>query len=206
MDESELIDAAKRGDVNAQEKLLLDYMPRIHFLAKTYYLPGADKDDLMQEAMLAFMVAVRAFDPAQGQVFKYFADFVVRRRVISAVKTATRLKHLVLNRATSIDAPIYGALEEEGRTLADILPDASQGCAESVIEQELAQKVRDAIVYDAGLTALETRVFMAYLIGLPYKKMAKRLGLTLKNCDNALQRCKNKIDRALRSLAKEVAP
>ena len=118
LDEDIALDA-KNGDIKAQEYLINKYKNFVKAKAKSYFLVGADKEDIYQEGMIGLYKAIRDFKPDKLSSFKAFAELCVTRQIITAIKTATRQKHIPLNTYISLNKPIYD--EESDRTLLDIL-------------------------------------------------------------------------------------
>ena len=197
MNEAELVQAAKSGDPGAMETLLHQYLPMLKSITRQFYLRGAEREDVLQEAMIAFWSAVQNYQPTEDHVFRSFATLCVRRRIISAVKMATRLKHSVLSLATSLDAPMYADSDSQW-TLADVLPDASATDAtERLNTEQVAAKVREAIWREACLSEREAAILLAYIKGSSYEQIAKSCGVNMKSADNAMQRTRLKTERAI---------
>ena len=113
--DEEVVIEAKNGDIRAQEYLISKYENFVKAKAKSYFLIGADKEDIYQEGMIGLYKAIRDFKPDKLSSFKAFAEFCVTRQIITAIKTATRQKHIPLNTYVSLNKPIYD--EESDRTL-----------------------------------------------------------------------------------------
>ena len=136
MDE-EVVSEAKLGDKRAQEYLITKYQNFVKAKAKSYFLIGADKEDIYQEGMIGLYKAIRDYRPDKLASFKAFAELCVTRQIITAIKTATRQKHIPLNTYVSLNKPIYG--EESDRTLLDVLSEAKVTDPEEImiIREEL---------------------------------------------------------------------
>src|SRR5579863_8190943 len=109
--ETSLVEAARAGDSDAFAHLFRRYRPRLFWLARRYFAPGSDRDDLIQEATIGFYKAVRDFKGDRG-AFAAFVDLCVRRQIITFIKATTQQKHAALNWATSIDAPVFRNSDE----------------------------------------------------------------------------------------------
>ena len=117
--DEEIVAQAKNGNNRAQEYLISKYENFVKSKAKSYFLIGADKEDIYQEGMIGLYKAIRDFNPEKSTSFKAFAEICVIRQIITAIKTATRQKHIPLNTYVSLNKPIYE--EESERTLLDVL-------------------------------------------------------------------------------------
>ena len=198
--DDDLAAAAQRGDTSATDELMRRYENMAHWIARTYFLPGADRDDMSQEARIGLFKAIRDYRPDYENNFKNFAALAITRQVVTAVKTATRKKHIPLNRAISLDAPLHQKDHDHSPTLAEHLPGIAIN--EPAIRMEgdaLKAAIVSAIVDDAKLSDLECDVLLLYMQGLPYGDIARRLGRATKSVDNALQRLRKKTNIAIQA-------
>jgi len=198
MDEDEIersiVIDAKNGDVRAQEYIISKYESFVKAKAKSYFLIGADKEDIYQEGMIGLYKAIRDINFEKATTFKAFAELCVTRQIITAIKTATRQKHIPLNTYVSLNKPVSD--DESDRTLLDILSSIKVSDPEElVIGQE--QKKLDEI--ERVLSDLEKEVFQSYLDGKSYQEIACDLDVQAKSIDNALQRVKRKLEKCLAS-------
>ena len=119
MIDEDLVDAARGGSTKALEFLMLKYKNFVRAKARSYFLVGADREDIIQEGMIGLFKAIRDFRPDKLSSFKVFAELCIQRQIITAIKTATRQKHIPLNSYVSLNKPIYD--EDSDRTLMDVL-------------------------------------------------------------------------------------
>ena len=117
--DEEVVVEAKNGNNRAQDYVIKKYENFVKSKAKSYFLIGADKEDIYQEGMIGLYKAIRDFNPDKLTSFKAFAELCITRQIITAIKTATRQKHIPLNTYVSLNKPIYE--EESERTLLDVL-------------------------------------------------------------------------------------
>ena len=193
-DDKEIAIEAKNGNVLAQEYLINKYEGFVKTKAKSYFLIGADKEDIYQEGMIGLYKAIRDFNPDKLSTFKAFAELCVRRQIITAIKTATRQKHIPLNTYISLNKPIYE--EESERTLLDVLAGLKVTDPEElVISQEEKNRIEEEI--QKVLSRLELEVLNSYLDGKSYQEIACDLDRHAKSIDNALQRVKRKLEKCL---------
>lgn len=192
--DEELVNAAKCGDNLAMEFLLNKYKNFVRIKAKSYFLIGADREDIIQEGMIGLYKAVRDFRADKLSSFRAFAELCITRQIITAIKTATRQKHIPLNQYISLNKPIYD--EDSERTLLDVMASAKMSDPEElVITQEVSEDIKERI--QENLSDLESQVLLSYLEGKSYQEMARDLNRHVKSIDNALQRVKRKIEKNL---------
>ena len=185
---------AQQGDVDASEYLLNKYKHFVRSKARSYFLVGADHEDIVQEGMIGLFKAFRDFKPDKLASFHAFAELCVTRQIITAIKTATRQKHIPLNSYVSLNKPIYE--EESDRTLLDVIIEGrATNPEELIIGQEDLSSINHKI--DEVLSGLEQEVLRAYLDGKSYQEIADNLGRHVKSIDNALQRVKRKLEKYL---------
>jgi len=185
---------AKRGNVQALEYLINKYKNFVKAKAKSYFLIGADKEDIYQEGMIGLFKSIRDYKPDKLSSFKAFAELCVTRQIITAIKTATRQKHIPLNTYISLNKPVYD--EESDRTLLDVLSTVKVCDPEElVISREEVSSIETEI--GEALSELELEVLNSYLQGKSYQEIACDLDRHSKSIDNALQRVKRKLEKCL---------
>ena len=193
-DEYDIVLKASKGDKIALEYIIKKYKNFVKAKAKSYFLIGADKEDIIQEGMIGLYKAIRDFDGNKTNSFKCFADICITRQIITAIKTATRQKHIPLNSYVSFNKPIYD--EESERTLLDIIATSIVSDPEElIISKEELKHIESKI--NELLSELEQEVLELYLNGKSYQYIADRLQRDVKSIDNALQRVKRKLEKHL---------
>ena len=146
--------------------------------------------------MIGLYKAIRDFRSDKLASFKAFAELCITRQIITAIKTATRQKHIPLNSYVSLNRPIYD--EDSDRTLLDIMPGTQVlDPEELVINTEEVGSMETKIT--EILSDLEWQVLNSYLDGKSYLEIAEDLDRHVKSIDNALQRVKRKLERYLDS-------
>ncbi len=192
--DEELVVRAKQGRRHALEELLRRYRGLVEGKARLYYLAGADHEDVVQEGMIGLFKAVRDFTGRRPAGFRSFADLCVTRQIITAVKAASRHKHVALNTYISMDSPVMN--REAEQCLADILEEPREPNPEEVV---LGRQFYDEVNWRMSneLSRLEARTLKLYLQGRSYTEIAMTLRCKTKQIDNALQRAKRKISRGL---------
>ncbi|EQB85912.1 RNA polymerase sporulation-specific sigma factor [Clostridium punense] len=192
--DDEIVIQARSGDERALEYLLRKYQNFVKAKAKSYFLIGADKEDIYQEGMIGLFKAIRDFKDDKLASFKVFAELCITRQIITAVKTATRQKHIPLNTYISLNKPIYD--EESDRTLLDIISGIKVSDPEELIIGKEELKNIEFQICEV-LSDLEMEVLMSYLDGKSYQEIACDLDRQAKSIDNALQRVKRKLEKCL---------
>ena len=193
-DDEELIELVHTGDSEALDYLIQKYRNFVRAKARTYFLIGADKEDIVQEGMIGLYKAVRDFKGDKLSSFKAFAELCITRQIITAIKTATRQKHIPLNSYVSLDKPIYD--EESDRTLMDIISGTKVLDPEELIINK--EEFDDIELKMAELLSdLERKVLALYLDGQTYQEISEELNRHVKSIDNALQTVKRKLERYL---------
>ena len=192
--DEQVVGQAQQGDSVAIEYLLSKYKNFVRSKARSYFLIGADHEDIVQEGMIGLFKAIRDYQAERLSSFRAFAELCITRQIITAIKTATRQKHVPLNSYVSLNKPIYD--EESDRTLMDVIVEGrAQNPEELIIGRENLVSIRDRV--DQVLSPLEQDVLNAYLDGKSYQEIADKLGRHVKSIDNALQRVKRKLEKHL---------
>jgi len=189
-----IVALAKEGNIQAEEYLLSKYKNFVRSKARSYFLIGADREDIVQEGMIGLYKAVRDYDSTRLSSFHAFAEMCVTRQMITAIKTATRQKHIPLNSYVSLNRPVYD--EESDRTLLDMIANMRmQSPEEMVIGAEDRQDICNRM--NEVLSDLEQKVLNSYLEDKSYQEIARDLRRHVKSIDNALQRIKRKLEKLM---------
>ena len=194
MNDEQVVELCHQGDSEAEEYLLNKYKNFVRAKARSYFLIGADHEDIVQEGMIGLYKAIRDFKPEKLSSFRAFAELCITRQIITAIKTATRQKHIPLNSYVSLNKPLYD--EESDRTLLDVIMEGRISDPEElIINRENLGNIHNKI--SEVLSGLEQEVLQAYLDGKSYQEIADALGRHVKSIDNALQRVKRKLEKYL---------
>lgn len=192
--DEQIVEMSHNGDSAAEEYLLDKYKNFVRSKARSYFLVGADHEDIVQEGMIGLYKAIRDYRPDKLSSFRAFAELCITRQIITAIKTATRQKHIPLNNYVSLNKPLYD--EESDRTLLDVIIEGrTSDPEEMIINMENVGNIRAKI--SEVLSGLEQEVLNAYLDGRSYQEIAESLGRHVKSIDNALQRVKRKLEKYL---------
>lgn len=194
MADEELVARAKQGSWRATEYILQKYRHVVEGKARSYFLVGADHEDVIQEGMIGLFKAIRDFSEENLSAFRSFAELCITRQIITAVKTATRQKHTVLNSYVSMEMPVAEC--EDERQLADVFVEKySTDPEHTLLEKEFRNEVERHIC--RHLSPLEATALQRYIDGKSYNDIARELNRDVKQIDNALQRAKKKMGRSL---------
>ena len=187
--DNELQRLAANGDRAAEEALAGRYMQLVRVCARPLFLAGGDSEDLSQEGMFGLLSAIREYDPAQGVSFRSFAEHCIRMRLFSAVKSASRLKHLPLNDSMPLEQ-----LSDDPSSQLSAAPEIFRRSPEDlVLARESKEELKE--LCERRLSRLEKQVLDLYLEGLSYRDIARRLQREDKSVDNAVQRIRRKLER-----------
>jgi len=194
MEDEDVVIFARAGSRSAAEHLLTKYRALVEGKARTYYLVGAEHDDVVQEGMIGLYKAIRDFSTERLSAFRSFAELCVTRQMITAIKTATRRKHRLFNQCLSLDSPVLG--EGEQLDLHESLVDAGAlNPEQAVLARSFCQQVLGRV--HEVLSDLEAQVLARYLQGMTYRGISEDLRCGTKQVDNALQRAKRKLAEAI---------
>lgn len=194
LSDEDVVSLAQKGDVAALEYILNKYKSLVKARARAYFLIGADREDLVQEGMIGLYKAIRDYNEDKLAGFAAFADLCATRQIVTAIKTATRQKHIPLNTYVSLNKPVYD--EESEHTLYDVISESEMSDPEQIlINEESYVQMRGKI--GRCLSHYEWRVLSFYLQGRSYQEIATNLKKPVKSIDNALQRIKRKLEYQL---------
>ncbi len=176
----------EKNDSENLSELLNRYMPVINLIISKYFVKGWDTEDLVQEARLSVINAVKSFDGQSN--FKNYASKCIKNSVLTLIKKANRLKNLPL-----LDyVPISGYNESDDASKNKLLPFIKTGPEEHFIERE---NVRELVVkIKQVLSKYEYEVFSLYLDGYSYEDIKIKLNVETKSIDNAIQRARKKLE------------
>lgn len=190
--DEDILELIQAGNTEALDFLITKYKPLVRMKSKSYFLIGADREDILQEGMIGLYKAIRDFREEKLTSFRAFAELCITRQIITAIKTATRQKHIPLNSYISLDKPVYD--EESERTLLDTIASTVVDDPEQLL---ISQESFDFLEEKMGemLSDLEQQVLMLYIEGQSYQEISEQLNRHVKSIDNALQRVKRKLER-----------
>jgi RNA polymerase sporulation-specific sigma factor len=190
------VQLAQTGDTEALLTLIDRYREFVRLKARSYFLIGADREDIVQEGMIGLFKAIRDYRNDRDTSFRAFAEICVTRQIITAVKTATRQKHTPLNSYVSLNNPA-GETEAPDKAMMDF-PGSRDAVdpADLVISTEEALSIKDN--FGKTLSRFEAEVLRLYVEGRSYQEIAGDLDRHVKSIDNALQRIKRKVEQHLR--------
>ncbi|EAC4532600.1 RNA polymerase factor sigma-70 [Listeria monocytogenes] len=193
-EELAMLELARSGDTEALEYFFSKYQSVIYWKSTQYFLQGAERDDLIQEAMIGLFKAIRDYDKTKEASFRSFAEMCINRQLLSAVKRASRQKNIPLNNSVSLDTPM--AEDDVDWTLLDVISERAAETPEDFLikNEDLIHVARQL---EQVTSEFEKEVLKQYLEGKSYQEMALYFNKKEKAIDNALQRVKKKMMKQL---------
>ena len=183
--DEQLCDLAAQCNSDAEAQLALRYSRLVRACARPLFLAGGDSEDLIQEGMVGLLSAIRTYDPVREARFRTYAEVCIRRRLLSAVRDASRDKHSPLNHYISFETPLFdtaGYLSFQKENPEDVLIGKEEW-------KERLTALKDQ------LSGFEAKILRLYLSGLSYAEIAQQVGRPQKSVDNAVQRIRRKVAR-----------
>ena len=184
---------AASGDRRAEETLVSRYTRLVRSCARPYFLAGGDSEDLTQEGMLGLIKAVREFQADKDTSFRTFAEICIRSRLYSALRSAGREKHQVLNQSISLDTPDFDSNSYTSRTKCL----AQRGPEDELIDREHTAALLSGV--RKQLSEFEAKILGYYLNGLSCREIAQEVERPVKSVDNAVQRIRRKVAQQILS-------
>ncbi|MBO1264805.1 RNA polymerase sporulation sigma factor SigH [Proteiniclasticum sp. SCR006] len=196
LSDEEIVRLAQNGDKSASEFITAKYLPYVRNKSRAYFLVGGEVEDIMQEGLIGLYEAIKDFSDGRQASFKTFMDICVTRQIMTALKAASRQKHIPLNTYVSLNKPVY--VEDTNKSYQDMLVTSKTDDPESLYidgekTEEISKEIRNS------LSDFEYRVLRLYLQGVSYLKIANVLNKEEKAIDNAIQRIRKKLSRNLES-------
>ncbi len=194
--DEELICRLREGEATITDYIMEKYKYLVRNKAKSMYILGADRDDLIQEGMIGLFKAIRDYDSGRDASFATFADLCISRQMYTAVEAARRLKHTPLNFYVPLNKMPDG--DDKGETEFEqiFLARTERSPEDMLIDKENVERLNEMIQRE--LSGFEKQVFDLYITGMTYSEIARVLGKDEKSTDNALQRLKSKIKKYLK--------
>ena len=175
----------------AEEELVRRYSGLVRSCARPLFLVGGDGEDLIQEGMLGLLQAIREYRADREASFRTFAEVCIRSRLSSALRAASRDKHMPLNRSVSLDHPFFDSNSYTSGAL--ILADPEM----LIIDRDYVSRLLEST--RKQLSEFEAKILGYYLDGLSVKEIAETMGRSPKSVDNAVQRVRRKAARQISS-------
>ena len=194
LDDNRLQELAAVGDRQAEERLVVKYMRLVRRCSRPFFLVGGAPADLITDGMLGPLHAIRQYDPKQNAAFKTYAELCIKNRLLSAVKTDSRLKHNPLNDGVPLDSLLS---EESQIPLLAYTELFRRTPEEQVLARENKMELQQS--FKRCLSPMERNVLRLYLDGLSYQEIAEQTGKPIKAVDNAIQRIRRKLAQNLDS-------
>lgn len=195
--DEEIIVMVNNNDEHAMEYIITKYKNLVKIKARAYFLIGADKEDIIQEGMIGLYKAIRDFKHEKEVNFNTFAGMCITRQIITAIKTATRQKHMPLNSYISLNKSVYD--EEERQFIEELIPKSVSNPEDLLISEEDKIYIEESLL--KHLSGLENEVLTLYLDGNSYFEIAEKTGKDEKAIDNAIQRARKKVEKIIKEKA-----
>lgn len=192
--DDEVLLLIEQGDSRALEFLIYKYKHLVRTRSQTYFLIGGEKEDIIQEGLIGLYNAICNFDGEKISSFKQFADLCITRQIITAIKAATRQKHIPLNSYVSLDKPIYD--EDSSWTLIDTIAESKAIDPQTILINH-EKLIHIELHLLESLSEFERRVLRLYIDGYTYQEISEELKRHVKSIDNAIQRIKRKLEKAV---------
>ena len=194
--DEELILRLREGEEAIMDYIMNKYKNLVRKHARNMYILGAEEQDLIQEGMIGLFRAIKDYDSGRDASFFTFADLCISRKMYNAIEASKREKHTPLNNYVSL----YASNDDEnrdGKTIfMDLLSAGEISNPENLlIDKENVERIEKLV--EQELSSFEKQVFDLYITGMKYVQIAKVLGRDEKSTDNALQRIKSKLKRAM---------
>lgn len=194
LSDEEIVFLAQNGDKRASEFITAKYLPYVRNKSRAYFLVGGEVEDIMQEGLIGLYEAIQDYSDRKQASFKTFMDICVTRQIMTALKAASRQKHIPLNTYVSLNKPLFQ--EETDRNFQDTLITEKVEDPESLfIDVEKTIEINKEI--ERSLSEFEYKVLRLYLQGVSYVRIAKVLEKEEKAIDNAIQRIRKKLSKNL---------
>ncbi|MCR4989917.1 MAG: sigma-70 family RNA polymerase sigma factor [Lachnospiraceae bacterium] len=187
LSDEELLALRKQGDDGITDYLMNKYKNLVRSRAGSMYILGADEDDLLQEGMIGLYKAIRDYSPEKDAGFITFATLCVSRQMYTAIESADRQKHMMLNS--------YVSIYEE-----DFQKEGGANPEEEFLDKERVEQIE--ALFEKELSPFERQVLDLHLTGMDYHEISMVLEKSDKSVDNALQRIKTKLKRVLKDSSK----
>lgn len=194
LEDEEIIHRIRNGCKWGMEHLIEKYKPVVRAKSRSYFLVGADREDIVQEGMIGLFKAIRDYREDKSIPFRTFAEMCITRQIITAIKTATRQKHIPLNSYISLNKRLFD--EDSDKMLIEMLQEVSVLDPEELFISKEDYSVIESKMLEL-LSPFEKQVLTMYLSGIAYQEIARQLNKPVKSIDNALQRLKKKIEKSL---------
>ena len=192
--DEEIIIKVHNNDECAMDYIITKYKNLVKIKARAYFLMGADREDIIQEGMIGLYKAIRDFNSEKEVCFNTFASICITRQILTAIKNASRQKHMPLNSYVSLNKSIYA--EEEKAFIDELIPKNISNPEELLIGKEDKIYIEESLL--KHLSEFEHRVLSLYLAGNSYSKIASKIEKDEKSIDNALQRVRKKLEKIIK--------
>ncbi len=194
LSDEELIERYRAGETGIMDYLMDKYKNLVLGKTRSLYMMGGDSEDLIQEGMIGLFQAVNDYDFGRDASFFTFAELCISRKVYNAIKASNDKKHSFLNNYISFFDSQSDEDKKNTLTMIEQLPGNDEQDPEKfVLTKELMEELERAI--RDSLTPLERECFGLYMTGMKSGEVARIIGKSAKETDNAIQRAKKKLKK-----------
>ena len=192
MSDDELLELINKKDTDALDFLICKYKDLVNSKVNKYFIIGAEKEDIVQEGLIGLYKAIKDYKPDKQNSFKSFANLCIERKLITAIKSSNRQKHMPLNSYLSLNMTAFENEDGNNDTqIVDVLENTViEDPLDTITKKEYFSSVENVI--DSSLSDFEKKVLNRYVQGESYVKIAERLDAPVKSVDNAIQRIRKK--------------
>ena len=200
MSDEGVIERIRRGDRQAVEYLMDKYKDLVRKRARTLFLIGGERDDLIQEGMIGLFKAIQDYLPERDSSFYHFAELCIARQMYTAIKSSNTQKNQPLNNYVSFDSPEYGENSQNPKLRGDpVFLKKISNPEQFVLDKEYANVLEYELV--RRLSDFEKQVLNLYMKDYSYYKISEVLGRDVKSIDNALSRVRGKVNDVLKDMS-----
>lgn len=177
--ENEILSRAKEGDNEALNFIIKKYRSMAEAIASKADCNTFERDDIIQEAMIGLLAAIKSFDTQKGAKFSTYCFSCINNSVQTALRKTSRKK--------DIPESSVIPLEEEYVGNSSVYSSAE----DSFLAQESVSLLTNLL--NSSLSKFENNVLRLHMLGCSYNEIGEKLNKTPKAVDNALQRIRKKL-------------
>lgn len=181
------IRAAQNGDEDAIQLIFQTLRQLILYKTKNYFFQDGDREDVIQEARIGLLKAIKAYDEKKKASFSSFALLCVKRHLITVLKTSSSGKNRILNMASFNSSEI----EDDSKITCENRSFNFYNPEEIYLSKEKIKLLNKYL--KSHLSPMEKQIFRYMVLGLTYIEISKITKRNLKSVDNSIQRIKTKI-------------
>jgi RNA polymerase sporulation-specific sigma factor len=188
--EEEVVRLAQQGNKESVEVLVNKYYPMVYKIAKKYYAPNAEREDIVQNGLVGVMKAIFYYKEGKSK-FSSFVWRSVESEIMTFISQSNRKKHAILNDSTSIEENIK---DSDNISYEETLEDKDYvQPQELVLRKKKSEFIKNLL--KNSMKPEEINIVYKYLQGYSYKEISKLTGFNTKKIDNITQKAKRIIKK-----------